>query len=30
MLGRGAGEERDKRTQDLRLIGGDNHADAVG
>lgn len=30
MLERGAGEERDKKARDLRLIGGDNHADAVG
>lgn len=30
MLERGAGEERDKNARDLRRIGGDNHADAVG
>ena len=30
MLERGAGEERDKNARDLRLIGGDNPADAVG
>ena len=30
MLERGAGEDRDKNARDLRLIGGDNHADAVG